>query len=472
MELSAANTTLWSFILQLGILSIMLLIANILRRKVAFFKKSLIPTAVLAGFLMLALRLSNLVPIDSALMEMITYHGIAIGFIALSLQVPNRPEDGKKKVDYTAAKSGALIVSTYLFQALVGLAITVLLAYTVMPGLFKASGIILPMGYGQGSGQANNVGTIYENLGFAGGQSFGLSIAAAGFLCACVVGVIYLNILKYKGKLPRRNGSDSVSGSITIDDFESKNEVPVSESIDRLSIQFSLVIGVYLLTYLVSFGITSLLAAYAPGLSKSLSPVIWGFNFIIGSLLAIALRSSFKFFKKIKWMNHQYQNNYLLGRISGFSFDLMIIGGIAAIDIKMLKDLWLPFILLAFFGGWFTLHFLQWICKKIYKDYYYEGLLSMYGMLTGTISSGVILLREIDPKFETPAATNLLTGSSFAIVFGAPMLLLIGLAPQSDFLLFLTIGICAVYMAVLLCFMFWLNKKGAGRETKSEEKTD
>ena len=26
----------------------------------------------------------------------------------------------------------------------------------------------------------------------------------------------------------------------------------------------------------------------------------------------------------------------------------------------------------------------------------------MYGMLTGTISSGVLLLREIDPDFDTP----------------------------------------------------------------------
>ena len=463
MDLSAANTTLWGFVLQLGIIASVMLVANILRRKIAFFRKSLIPTAVLAGFLMLLLRLTNLVYISSSLMEMITYHGIAIGFIAMSLQVPDKPA-GKKKTDFTAAKSGALIVSTYLFQAVIGLAITVALAYTVMPGLFKASGIILPMGYGQGSGQANNVGTIYENLGFAGGQSFGLSIAAAGFLCACVVGVIYLNILKRKGKLPKNADAEMVSGSVTIDDFQSKNEVPVAESVDRFSIQFALVILIYMLTFLVSLGITSFFAAYIPSLAKTISPLVWGFNFIIGSLLAIGVRSSFGLFRKWKWMTRQYQNNYLLSRISGFAFDLMIIGGIAAIDIKVLQDLWLPFVLLSFFGGWFTLHFLQWTCKKIYKDYYYEGMLSMYGMLTGTISSGVILLREIDPKFKTPAATNLLTGSSFAIVFGAPMLILIALAPQSDLLLFLTIGICAVYMVVLLWFMFWLNKKGMEQE--------
>lgn len=78
----------------------------------------------------------------------------------------------------------------------------------------------------------------------------------------------------------------------------------------------------------------------------------------------------------------------------------------------------------------------------------------MYGMLTGTISSGVLLLREIDPEFDTPAANNLLTGSSFAIVMGAPMLLLIGLAPVSPLMTLLTLGLLVVYLIPLVLFLF------------------
>lgn len=83
----------------------------------------------------------------------------------------------------------------------------------------------------------------------------------------------------------------------------------------------------------------------------------------------------------------------------------------------------------------------------------------MYGMLTGTISSGVLLLREIDPDFETPAANNLLTGSSFAIVMGAPMLLLIGLAPVSTRMTFITLGLLVVYLIPLLLFIFRVKAK-------------
>jgi ESS family glutamate:Na+ symporter len=65
----------------------------------------------------------------------------------------------------------------------------------------------------------------------------------------------------------------------------------------------------------------------------------------------------------------------------------------------------------------------------------------------------VLLLREIDPMFNTPAANNLITGSSTGLIFGAPMLALIGIAPNSDKLTWIVLGLLAVYSALLLLFM-------------------
>lgn len=459
MDFSAANTSLWNFIIQLGIIAAIMLIANVLRRKIPIIRKSLMPTAVLAGFLMLFLKMAteSFGLVDVNFMESLTYHAIAIGFIALTLQVPVK-KDQKYDHDFTSAKSGALIVSTYLLQGFAGLVITTALAYTVMPGLFKASGILLPMGFGQGPGQANNVGLTYEKLGFSGGQSFGLSLAAMGFLVACVVGVIYMNVMKKKGKLQPKQSSD-ISGSVTVSEFQSENEIPVAESIDRLSIQFALVILAYLLTFLFSFGITSLLLNYAPGIHKLVAPLFWGFNFIIGSMMALLIRFILKSLKAGKIMTRQYQNNYLLGRIAGIAFDLMVVGGIASINIAKLTGLWLVFALLSAAGTVLTFFYLRWISKKLYPTYYYEGFLSMFGMMTGTISSGVLLLREIDPSFHTPAANNLISASSFAILMGIPMLLLISLAPQSVTMLFISMALIAVYFTALLIFILKAKKR-------------
>ncbi len=229
MDFSSANTALWNPIIQFGIIAAIIVVATLLRRKVPFIRKSLMPTAVLGGFILLLLRSTGLLHVDTNFLETVTYHGIAIGFIALSLRVP-KAEENSKREKLTGLKSGAIIVSSYLIQAFFGLAVTLGLAYTVMPSLFKAAGILLPMGYGQGPGQANNIGSMYENsFGFAGGRSFGLAIAAAGYLCACIAGVVYLNVLAKKGKL-KRGSYEETSGSVNIDLFQDKGEIPIAES--------------------------------------------------------------------------------------------------------------------------------------------------------------------------------------------------------------------------------------------------
>ena len=457
MDFSAANTGLWNFMIQIGMLAGIMLLANILCRKIIFIRKAMIPTAVLGGFIALFLRECNILPMNVEFLEKVTYHTIGIGFIALALRIPAK-YDEQEKNNLIGLKSGALIVSTYLVQGILGLIISIGLAYTIMPDFFKAAGILLPMGYGQGPGQANNVGSTYEQLGFVGGQSFGLSSAAAGFVCACVVGIFYINIANRQKKV-KIHDSAYISGSLTIEDFQSENEIPISQSVDRLSVQFALVLLIYLATYLVSLGITSLLAQLAPGLARTLTPLIWGFNFIIGSFLATGCRLGFKVLTKAKIMTRQYPNNYLLSRISGLSFDFMTIAGIASIEFKELKGLWIPFTLMAVLGGIVTYYYLKWLCKRVYSGYEHEGMVSMYGMLTGTISSGIVLLREIDPSFKTPAANNLLIGSSFAIILGAPILIFIGLAPESELMLFVTLGLLFVYLIPLLFIMLKAHRK-------------
>jgi len=61
-------------------------------------------------------------------------------------------------------------------------------------------------------------------------------------------------------------------------------------------------------------------------------------------------------------MTHNYTNNYMLNRISGFVFDLMILSGIAAIDFEKLKGLLIPLVLLTIVGTVVTMIYLNFIC--------------------------------------------------------------------------------------------------------------
>ncbi|MDR2357739.1 MAG: hypothetical protein LBD92_06650, partial [Oscillospiraceae bacterium] len=313
MDYSSANTELWNIIIQLGIVAIVIMLSNLLRRRVRFMRDSLMPTAVIGGFILLILRSLNILKIDVAFMETLVYHGIALGFIAMSLRSRSLGDsDGRG----AGAKSGAVIVASYLVQAIFGLAISIGLAYTFMPDMFKAAGILLPMGFGQGPGQANNVGATYETAGFTGGHSFALSIAASGFICACAVGVLMLNILAARGKI-RRVRAGEMSGSLAIDAFQDKGEIPVSESVDRFSIQFALVLIVYLATFLATLGVTRLISKLAGGGAATINTLLWGFNFIIGSILGFLAKFILLKLRNSRVITRQYQNNYLLNRISG-----------------------------------------------------------------------------------------------------------------------------------------------------------
>ena len=456
-----ATPGVWNMIVQLGIIAALMLFANLLRRRIPFIRRSLMPVSVLAGFLMLGIKLLlrkgfRIELFDHELLDTLVYHCIALGFIAMSLRVSKKVAEGSA---LAGAKSGAAIVGSYLIQGFTGLIITILLSLTIKPDLFKAAGLLLPMGYGQGPGQANNIGMTYESYGFAGGQSFGLAIAAAGYLCACTVGVCVLNFWKKRNKLDLSQNLTGQEETLTVDFFQDKNEISVSDSIDKLSVQIALVLLVYLLTYLVTLGLTSALSAWAPGLAKLLNSMLWGFNFILGSAIAMLVKTILGSFEKHGLMQRRYQNNYLLNRLSGFFFDLMIVAGIACIDPEDLTGLWLPFVLMAVAGGLVTWFYLRRVSRRIYEGYYHEGLISMYGMMTGTIGSGILLLREIDPEFRTPAANNLVVGSSYAILFGAPLLILVTMAAKSDLMCYIVTGIIVVYFALLMLFIRFFRGK-------------
>jgi len=454
MDFSASNTQLWGAFIQLCYLCTIILIANVLRRKISFLGKTLLPTSVIGGFLLMAIRESGLISINLQFMESLVYHLTAIGFIALSLRVTDFKEYGEDKgINSAGVKSGIVIVSSYLIQGIIGLLITVTLAKTIMPDLFEASGILLAMGFGQGPGQANNVGNVYAGLGFVGGASFGLAIAAVGLLWACFGGIIYLSRLVSGGKVSLL-GRMPATG-ITSEQIESEEEIPLTEAVDKFTIQVALVLMVYLATYLLSVLITRGIAQaeFFGTLKDTLIPLIWGFNFLTGSILATTLGNIFLKLRKSGVMTHQYQNNYMLNRISGIAFDFMVTAAIGCIAIGDLKRLWLPLILVTTVGGFITFFYLIFISKKVYKNYHYEGFFSMFGMMTGTVSTGVMLLREIDPNFKTPAANNLVLGSTSAILLGFPLLILIGLAPRSTEMLFLSILIMLIYLIMLNAFI-------------------
>ena len=449
----------WGFFNLLAVLLLSLLAATVLRKTVKGLNESLIPTSVLGGGVLLLVSaiyklFTGVNMFDTnffggngmSMLELITYHTLSLGFIASTFKTSDKKLTKERTVEIF--NTGVTTVSTYLLQAGVGMAITITAAL-IARKVFPASGLLLALGYGQGTGQAMNYGNIYEvEFGFLGGKSFGLTIAAMGFLCASIGGVIHMTIMKKRGVF---HSGVHEEGKLMEGEIQSGNEIPMQDSIDKMTIQIALVTVAYLLAYVLMLVFGNLL----PGMKS----VIYGFNFLLGVLSATLIKVGIRFFRNKGIMKKEYTNNFLMTRVSNFFFDIMVVAGIAAIRLSALMDYWFLLLLLGVVGAVITFIYIRFVTGKLFKAYREEQFLAMYGMLTGTASTGVILLREIDSHFKTPAADNLVYQNFPAMAFGFPIMLLAAAAPRNPVLVMGVIFGLLVLMNVLLFRSFIFRKR-------------
>ena len=320
------------------------------------------------------------------------------------------------------------------------------------------------MGYGQGPGQAYNWGRNYQNLTeatsafgpFNDGVSFGLTVAAMGYVAASIGGIIFLNGQRKKGnvKFLGKDEIDKDIDTLTLEDVVSENEIPSSGTVDKLSIQLALVFIGYAISFGLIFAISKLCDMSGVGfLINTVKPLFWGFNFIIGTAVAVLIKVLLNKARNKNVVKKQYINNYLMNRISGLFFDVMVVAAIASIDLTAFKNpsFILPLALICVCGGVVTYFYVRHVCKHLFsKDgYYEESFLCMYGMLTGTASTGVILLREIDPDLSTPASPNMVYQTLYSVLIGAPVLLLMSFVVKDMTHLLIGLGIYIVYFVIL-----------------------
>ena len=151
--------SVWGSFNVIAILLISLLVANALKRLIKPLGNSLIPTSVLGGIMLLIISsiytgVTKEYLFDTqffggdgaAFLEILTYHTLALGFIASTLKSTKGKMNKERGVEIF--NTGVTTVATYLLQGIFGLAITIFVAYVFMPDFFKAAGILLPFGYG------------------------------------------------------------------------------------------------------------------------------------------------------------------------------------------------------------------------------------------------------------------------------------------------------------------------------------
>ena len=443
----------WGFMVQLGLLLIFLMLGNILRRTIPLFRKCLIPSALLGGGVLLIAdticKQFGFILVDNQLMQVITYHCLAIGFAAMSLKTE---KSAHKTSPAQVLEFGALQGGAYMLQAFIGLGITLAMFLVTRYGdhvISYVCGLILPLAYGQGPGNALSWDINFTNTPaaqFAGNGSFGLSLASIGFVVASVFGVLYINIHKKRSNLYVRNAG-SVEQTVNQTN-PSGSEIPDNESVDKFSLQ----VGFVAVAYALSFGFMYLLG----NLSAFTNSIAWGFNFLWASIAAMLIKVVVKQLRKRKIMQREYINNYQMDRISGFSFDLMIVAGVAAIEINDIKNYILPIIILSIVGTVVTYVYIRMVAKECFKGFEHEFFLMSFGTMTGTASNGMILMKEIDPGLRTPTSSLYILSNFPAMIMIAPLLFLLSFAGGSPMNAVIA---CAIFFVLWSAYTIYLFRR-------------
>jgi glutamate:Na+ symporter, ESS family len=419
-----AQVSFGDVILDMAVIGVLLLIATLIRRYVPIVQRSLVPNNIVAGVLALMLGALTTGIISTDRMGFYVYHLLGLTFIAVAMSKP-RASSGMSPM-----QTGMMFIATYLVQGILGMLVTLGLIYTIMPDLFPGFGMLMPLAFGMGPGIAYSVATNWEPAGFTDGGIAGLSIAAAGFAFAYIHGIFWMrkgikdglaSLIQKDVPLP----NELLTGLLPEENRPiAGHQTTASEAIESLTMHWSLIGMVYGLTWLLLTGVAGIMTTLGAGSELN---TLWSFHFIFCSVLGIFTRRIVDHFD----MGHHVDEG-LMSRTGNLFVDVMITASLAGISIAVVGMYWIPILLCSLAAGIATYYFIRTVSKHVFKDWVFERTISAYAVMTGTIQSGLVLLRVLDPKYDSPVSIDLVYASGFALVFGFPLLILIN-APTTFF---------------------------------------
>ncbi|MDD3980732.1 MAG: sodium:glutamate symporter, partial [Spirochaetales bacterium] len=390
-----------------------------------------------------------------------------ISFISMSLRSSPPKVKGHKGGGVLGMSTGILL--GYATQALLGLGLTLFF----LPKIHPALGLHLPLGFALGPGQAYAIGKGWESMGFQGGASVGLTFAAMGYIWACFGGVVLINMGIRKGwvspeMLSFMKDKDLMSGVVGKDRQKASGGhlTTDSEAIDSLSFHVAMVCVVYFLSFLLLKGVSFLLG-FAGNIGNELAANLWGINFIFSAICAIVARRIIDLLK----LGYVLDDDTLT-RVSGFSVDFMVAGALAAISLVFVGQYWLPILVISTIGGLLVCFTVPWVSSRMFHDYHFERMLMLYGVSTGTLSTGLALLRVMDPEFRTKVSSDYMLSAGLTFLLAIPFILAINLPAKAYtsgdmFYFWLMMGIAALYLLyVLVTYVILAKKRSFAKPTQ------
>lgn len=392
---------------DLSVLSTLLLIGIILRKKVKLFQNLYVPASLIAGFIGLLIGpqiLGRFSPVFMPVSDTISSWSGQLVNIVLGLSFLGTKTSEKKNFGRTALSAvtqGALMHQT---QVCVGLGITMLLM-PFFPNLPIAFGLTPVFGFHGGHGTANAAGEALVQAGWADGTAVCNTMATVGILSGIILGMIVINVGVRRGYAkmvaePQEIPQDIKEGIVPVEKRKAIGMgVTYNDALDPLALQLAFTGIVY--------GSATILSKTLISLHPILSNVpLFACAMICGALLNFIMN---------KLGLGDYLDKATLNRISGVALDFLVVSAITTLSLKVFALYAIPLLTLVVAMIIFNLIANFYFGWKLFDNDWFERALCAYGLESGVLATGLMLLRVVDPGYETSGQES--GASSAALIY-------------------------------------------------------
>lgn len=434
-----------NFMMAFGWASVMLCLGVFLRAKVSFLRNMLVPASVIAGllgavFMNVFAATGISVGTDADMFTNIVNNLFTVSFISISLtSTPKNENSSAKSVAQGAIGLGLIWCLLYALTPMIGAAVVYLLGSGFeMDAIY---GMLIQFAFCQGPGQSAAYGAIFEQFGWENSAMVAMTFASVGFLAAFFLGIpaakqgIKKGIAKNCGQLD----STTLKGYLSKEDQTDHmvKDTTCNSNIETLTFHFAL-IGV---CYVLAVGLSKIFALLPGFLGDSISAMM----FMNGMYAAYI----------VKWIMKKLhidflQENVLQSKITGWTADYLVVCAFMAVSVNVISKWLLPIIAVCLVVTAVTFVVCFYFGQRIGGSNDFERTLGIYGTCTGTVPSGIALVRIVDPDFKTTTAVELGACNLTMLACTPVYLIILALASGSISMTMAMIGLAVCVIAYLI----------------------
>ena len=284
-------------------------------------------------------------------------------------------------------------------QYTVGIGITLVLLAPLF-GVPHMFGAIIPIGFEGGHGTAGGMGPVFETLGYPEGKDFALASATVGIMSAIIIGMVLINWAARRGHTAHKPKTVDAYTSSVLDIEERPHAGKLTISADAIETFTFHVAVVGIAIFIGWVGKQGLLGLDSLIGNKTFHVVAKSFPLfplcMLGGLIVQLFEDKFD---KQKLIDHG-----LTRRIQNSSLDFLVVAAISTINIKALIPSLAPFFILVTAGILWNIFCVLFLAKRLLPDTWFERSIAEMGQSMGVTATGLLLLRVVDPEYESPAA--------------------------------------------------------------------